>query len=70
MSQTVGKYALMHLPVLLLAYAMTFIELQWLYWTVGTVLTVFSAYLSLRVLQLKTQLWESLKAKIQKIWRK
>ncbi|MBR1469783.1 MAG: oligosaccharide flippase family protein [Prevotella sp.] len=70
LSPTVGKYALMHLPVLFLAYAMTFVETPWLYWTIGIVLTVVSSYLSLRVLQSKTQFWETLRTKFQKKWRK
>ena len=66
LSTQVVKYAILQIPIGILAYCLTFMEHGWQYWIGGIILTLVSAAISLRILHAKTKLWESLKKKLWK----
>ena len=66
LSTQVMKYAIIQIPIGLLAYSLTFIDRDWKYWIGGILLTFISAIISLNILHAKTHLWNSLKKKARK----
>ena len=66
LSTQVMKYAIIQIPIGLLAYSLTFIDRDWKYWIGGVLLTIISAIISLNILHAKTHLWNSLKKKARK----
>lgn len=64
-AQVVG-YAAIQLPFGLMAYLVTFVRVPWLYWTLGIAIGLASTAVSLHILRQKTNLWESLTAKVRR----
>lgn len=64
MSCAVRTYALMQLPFGIMAYLLTFVKNQWVYWPVGLLLGCASLAVSVMILRKKTSLWQSLKRKL------
>ncbi len=65
-SRQVVLYAAIQLPFGILAYIVTFVRQPWAYWGLGLVLGVASLAVSLHILRQKTNLWESLTAKVRR----
>ncbi|MBR7066535.1 MAG: oligosaccharide flippase family protein [Prevotella sp.] len=65
-SAQVIRYAAIQIPFGLLAYLVTFVHQPWLYWTLGIALGMTSMAVSLHILRQKTNLWESLTAKVRR----
>ena len=65
-SKQVLLYAAIQVPFGLLAYLVTFVRQPWAYWTLGIVLGLASMAVSLHILRRKTNLWESLTAKVKR----
>ena len=63
-SSSVVRYALIQMPIGLLAFFLTTVNNPWVYWMVGGFLTTVSLIISLQILRRKTNLWEKLKAKL------
>ena len=63
-SSSVVRYALIQIPIGLLAFCLTKVDNPWVYWMVGGFLTTVSLIISLHILRRKTNLWEKLKAKL------
>lgn len=63
-SASVVSYAAMQIPFGLAAYGLTFAGNSWIYWTVGVLLSLMSAAVSVAVLRRKTHLWNRLMQKI------
>ena len=61
LSSSVKLYALMQLPLGMVAYLLTFVNIPWVYWGGGILLGIASATISLTILRRKTTLWEYLK---------
>lgn len=70
MSATVYRYIGLHFPMILLSFAATFAPSSWIYWTTGILLSIISGSISLRILYTKTQIWEKVKSKLGKTWKK
>ena len=64
------KYALIQLPIGLLAYASTWIADPRLYWSIGALLAILSMTASLSILRKKTRLWAALMRKLNKAFRR
>jgi O-antigen/teichoic acid export membrane protein len=66
LSGQVVRYAVIQVPIGILAYGVTMVCHGVTYWLVGMLLALLSAIISLRILHAKTKLWESLKKKIKR----
>lgn len=66
-SKQVVSYFFMMLPLVLLAYATTYVRNPWIYWPVGIAIFIACTMLSVHILQKKTGVWDKLKAKLRKI---
>ena len=66
-SKQVVSYFFMMLPLVLLAYATTYVRNPWIYWPAGIVIFIACTILSVNILQKKTGVWDKLKAKLRKI---
>lgn len=62
-SSQVIRYTLIQLPLGTLAYSVTFIDSEWLYVLLGTIVCVASCSASIYILYQKTSLWNKLKQK-------
>ena len=58
MSRQSLLYSLVHIPLGIMAYTMTFIDNSMTYWLSGTFVVLVSAVFSLYILQRKTALWK------------
>jgi len=67
LSSDVAKYAIMQIPLGILAFINTYMDNILFYWIIGIMLTIVSGMISLTILQSKTHLWRKLK---EKIWRR
>lgn len=65
-SAPVVKYALLQLPLGIVAYGITNISNPWIYWVAGILTVLLSLSVSLFILHKKTRLWNSLKSKFIK----
>ena len=65
-SKHVLLYASIQLPFGILAYLVTFVRQPWAYWTAGILIGLVSTAVSLHILRQKTNLWESLTAKVKR----
>jgi O-antigen/teichoic acid export membrane protein len=64
-SLPVIKYFLIQFPIGLIATLTLFINNSFAYWTVGIILTGTSTFISIKILQGKTSLWNKLMSKIK-----
>ena len=65
-SRQVVSYAIIQVPIGILAYCLALVGHGLAYWAGGLLLALLSAVVSLRILHAKTQLWESLKRKMRR----
>ena len=65
-SKPVLLYASIQLPFGILAYLVTLVSQPWVYWTAGILIGLVSTAVSLHILRQKTNLWESLTAKVKR----
>ena len=66
LSGQVMKYAVLQIPIGILAFCLTLTGQGWQYWIGGALLTIVSTVISLNILHTKTNLWNTLKKKIHK----
>lgn len=69
-SSNVIRYILLQLPIGIIAYCVTFIGIDWLYWSIGLILFLISTALSLHILRSKTHLWASILDKIRRKFKR
>lgn len=69
-SHNVWRYGAIQLPIVIASYLVTFIGTEWIYWSLGSLLTLASTALSLHILSSETHILKSLKAKFTRRWRK
>jgi len=66
---TISNYVLnvflLQLPLLIVAYLLTYIDIQWLYWLSESLLATVSLVISIRKLHSKTSLWTTLGTKLK-----
>src|SRR5574344_2532804 len=60
---------LLQLPLLIAAYLLTYIDIQWLYWLSESLLATISLFISIRKLHSKTSLWNTLGTKLKSKFR-
>ena len=65
-SKPVLLYSSIQLPFGILAYLVTLVSQPWVYWTAGILIGLVSTAVSLHILRQKTNLWESLTAKVKR----